>query len=82
MHGFTCEVMTQAALDRSAANQEHADYARVAAAIELIAARREEQPTLETLSDELGVSKHHLQRVFSRWAGISPKHPRVKPRPS
>ena len=73
MHGFTCEVMTQAALDRSAANQEHADYARAAAAIELIAARREEQPTLETLSHELGVSKHHLQRVFSRWAGISPK---------
>lgn len=65
--------MPQAALDRRAANEDHADYGRVAAAIELIAAQREEQPTLRRLSQELGVSEHHLQRVFSRWAGISPK---------
>src|SRR5262245_41171238 len=49
------------------------DYAWVAAAIRWLEAHREERPSLETLGRELGASPFHLQRVFKRWAGISPK---------
>jgi AraC family transcriptional regulator of adaptative response/methylated-DNA-[protein]-cysteine methyltransferase len=49
------------------------DYARVAHALEWLAAHVEEQPTLERLADAAGVSPFHLQRVFTRWAGVSPK---------
>ena len=51
----------------------HSDYQRVATAIEYLTAHQEEQPGLRVLSAELGLSQAHLQRVFSRWAGISPK---------
>ena len=51
----------------------HSDYQRVATAIEYLTAHQEEQPGLGVLSAELGLSPAHLQRVFSRWAGISPK---------
>jgi AraC family transcriptional regulator of adaptative response/methylated-DNA-[protein]-cysteine methyltransferase len=50
-----------------------ADYSLVAQAIEYLDGQRVEQPSLEELSSELGVSPFHLQRVFTRWAGISPK---------
>lgn len=50
-------------------------YAVVAQAIRHLqqqaAARR--QPTLAELAAAVQLSEHHLQRVFSRWAGISPK---------
>ena len=31
------------------------------------------QPTLAQVAQHVGLSEHHLQRVFTRWAGISPK---------
>jgi AraC family transcriptional regulator of adaptative response/methylated-DNA-[protein]-cysteine methyltransferase len=45
----------------------------IARAIEAIAARAPEQVPLETLADAAGMSPAHFQRVFSRWAGVSPK---------
>lgn len=50
-----------------------ADYALVAEAIEYLDAQRMAQPTLEDVAASVGVSPFHLQRVFTRWAGISPK---------
>jgi AraC family transcriptional regulator of adaptative response/methylated-DNA-[protein]-cysteine methyltransferase len=50
-----------------------ADYALVAQAIQYLGQNFQEQPSLEDLADMLHVSPFHLQRVFSRWAGISPK---------
>jgi AraC family transcriptional regulator of adaptative response/methylated-DNA-[protein]-cysteine methyltransferase len=50
-----------------------ADYALVAQAIEYLGQNFQEQPSLEELASVLHVSPFHLQRVFSRWAGISPK---------
>jgi len=50
-----------------------ADYALVEQAIEYIEDRRLEQPSLEDVAVNLAVSPFHLQRVFTRWAGISPK---------
>jgi len=31
------------------------------------------QPSLDRLAEYLGISKYHLQRTFSEWAGVSPK---------
>jgi AraC family transcriptional regulator, regulatory protein of adaptative response / methylated-DNA-[protein]-cysteine methyltransferase len=49
------------------------DYALVAQAIEYLEANRRRQPTLDELAQHLAVSPFHLQRLFKRWAGISPK---------
>ena len=49
------------------------DYDRVASAIRFIAAHRLEQPPLEDVADAMGLSPFHAQRLFTRWAGVSPK---------
>ena len=48
-------------------------YALVAAAIDYLRDHAVEQPSLDALADAVNLSPHHLQRVFTRWAGISPK---------
>lgn len=52
---------------------ESADYTLVAQAIQYLGQNFQEQPSLEELAAKLHISPFHLQRVFSRWAGISPK---------
>ena len=53
---------------------EHArHYATVARAIAYLRAHAARQPGLEELAAAVHLSPPHLQRVFSRWAGISPK---------
>jgi AraC family transcriptional regulator of adaptative response/methylated-DNA-[protein]-cysteine methyltransferase len=49
------------------------DYERVARAIRFIARNRLDQPSLEEVSDAMGLSPYHAQRLFTRWAGLSPK---------
>lgn len=49
------------------------DYKRIAAAIHYLERHRAEQPTLEDLAAYLHLSPYHVQRLFKRWAGISPK---------
>jgi len=49
------------------------DYIRIESALGFLAQHREAQPTLADVADHVGLSEHHLQRVFTRWAGISPK---------
>lgn len=41
--------------------------------LEWLVNHRLEHPDLAELADEVGLSPHHLQRVFKRWVGISPK---------
>jgi AraC family transcriptional regulator of adaptative response/methylated-DNA-[protein]-cysteine methyltransferase len=50
-----------------------ADYMLVAQAIQYLGQNFQDQPSLDDLAAELHISPFHLQRVFSRWAGISPK---------
>ena len=50
-----------------------ADYPRIETAIRFLAAHVDEQPSLAAVAAEVGLSPFHLQRVFKRWAGISPK---------
>lgn len=49
------------------------DYARIAHVISLIRERVATRPELAELATAAGLSEGHLQRLFSRWAGISPK---------
>ena len=53
--------------------QATGDSQRVEMAIRYLDDHAGEQPGLGNLASFLGLSEHHLQRVFSRWAGISPK---------
>lgn len=53
--------------------QAAADYRRIAEAIAFIQRERARQPTLNDLAAYLALSPAHAQRLFSRWAGISPK---------
>lgn len=49
------------------------DYARIADAINWLRAQRHSQPGLPALARHLQLSEAHVQRLFTRWAGISPK---------
>jgi len=49
------------------------DFATIEKAIVWLADRYTEQPSLEELSGWLGMSPFALQKMFSRWAGVSPK---------
>ena len=49
------------------------DYARMQGALDWLARRWREHPALEDAAEAAGLSPHHFQRVFTRWAGVSPK---------
>ena len=49
------------------------DYQRIAEAIRFVTERREDQPELADVAGAVGLSPPHLQRLFTRWAGVSPK---------
>ena len=50
-----------------------ADRKKIGEAIGFLVDHATDQPTLETVAAVAGLSPHHFQRVFKRWAGISPK---------
>jgi AraC family transcriptional regulator of adaptative response/methylated-DNA-[protein]-cysteine methyltransferase len=49
------------------------DYGRVERAIRYLETHFRDQPGLEDIARATGLSAFHFQRLFSRWAGISPK---------
>ncbi len=49
------------------------DYEIVRRVIEKISLDYRDQPSLETLADYVGLSPTALQKLFTRWAGLSPK---------
>jgi AraC family transcriptional regulator of adaptative response/methylated-DNA-[protein]-cysteine methyltransferase len=49
------------------------DGARVARAIRYIEETCREQPDLAEVAAAVGLSEYHFQRLFRRWAGVSPK---------
>jgi AraC family transcriptional regulator of adaptative response/methylated-DNA-[protein]-cysteine methyltransferase len=49
------------------------DYARIEQSIIFLHSRFREQPSLETIAAHVGLSPAHFNRLFSRWAGITPK---------
>lgn len=53
--------------------QEIMNYNRIAAAITYIRNNFKQQPELEDIAAEVHLSPFHFQRLFSEWAGVSPK---------
>ena len=51
----------------------HSDYARVEAAIRYLEGHAASQPGLAELARHVDLSPAHFQRLFKRWAGVSPK---------
>jgi len=49
------------------------DYERIAQVIRYLDDRHVEQPALATLAARTGLSRFHFHRLFSTWAGITPK---------
>ena len=52
-------------------SQQH--YQRIAQAIEYIQQHFQHQPTLDEVAAQIHLSPAHFQRLFSEWAGTSPK---------
>jgi len=49
------------------------NYNRIAAAIDYIKQNFKQQPNLDELAEKVNLSPFHFQRLFSDWAGVSPK---------
>jgi len=49
------------------------DYTRIERAIRFLEANARRQPSLAEVARHAGLSEFHFQRVFTRWAGVSPK---------
>lgn len=53
--------------------QEQTNYSRIAEAILYIKSNFKRQPDLEEVAQKINVSPFHFQRLFTDWAGVSPK---------
>ncbi len=49
------------------------NYERVADAIEFLSQNFLEQPSLQDVAAHVHLSPEHFQRIFTEWAGVSPK---------
>ncbi|HKJ38835.1 MAG TPA: methylated-DNA--[protein]-cysteine S-methyltransferase [Anaerolineales bacterium] len=49
------------------------DYLRIEQAILYLENHYLDQPKLEDVAANIGLSEYHFQRLFTRWAGVSPK---------
>jgi AraC family transcriptional regulator of adaptative response/methylated-DNA-[protein]-cysteine methyltransferase len=56
-----------------ALSQAALDYQRIEKAIAFLGEHAAEQPSLALAARATHMSEYHFQRVFTRWAGISPK---------
>jgi AraC family transcriptional regulator, regulatory protein of adaptative response / methylated-DNA-[protein]-cysteine methyltransferase len=53
--------------------QDNINYQRIAEAIDYIKQNFKEQPNLDEVAEKIHVSPFHFQRLFTEWAGVSPK---------
>lgn len=49
------------------------DYQRIAKAIYFVTSQAGQQPTLDEIAAHVHLSRYHFQRMFTRWAGVTPK---------
>jgi len=54
-------------------SEQNINYTRIAQAIEYIQANFKFHPSLEEVAEKLHLSPFHFQRLFTEWAGVSPK---------
>ena len=53
--------------------QQHKQFERIAQAIEYIQQNFKDQPHLDEVAAHVHLSSAHFQRLFTEWAGTSPK---------
>lgn len=53
--------------------QQQLDYERVEKAIAYVVAHYKEHPSLEQIARHIGLNTEHFQKMFVKWAGVSPK---------
>jgi AraC family transcriptional regulator of adaptative response/methylated-DNA-[protein]-cysteine methyltransferase len=53
--------------------QERLNYQRIAEAIRYITENFKDQPNLDEVAEQVHLSPFHFQRLFTEWAGVSPK---------
>lgn len=53
--------------------ENNIQYEQIAKAIEYIQSHFKQQPSLQEIAGAVDLSPHHFQRLFSQWAGVSPK---------
>ena len=56
-----------------ALSQNQLDYQRIQQAIEYLVENFKSQPSLQEVANHVHLSPHHFQRLFTEWAGVSPK---------
>src|ERR1700689_309382 len=49
------------------------DYERIARVLRYLDKNHADQPDLATLARHVGLSQHYFHRLFTSWAGITPK---------
>ena len=57
----------------SRADRNSADYHLIERAIRFLDESAPIRPSLDQVAKHVGMSSFHFQRLFTRWAGISPK---------
>ena len=57
----------------AALDERAVDYQRMAGALAWLSERWRERPSLDDAAEAAGLSPFHFQRLFTRWAGVSPK---------
>jgi len=53
--------------------QDHINFDRIAEAIGYINTNFKQQPNLDEIAEKVHLSPFHFQRLFTEWAGVSPK---------
>jgi AraC family transcriptional regulator of adaptative response/methylated-DNA-[protein]-cysteine methyltransferase len=53
--------------------QDNINYSRIAEAINYIKQNFKQQPGLDEVAEKIHLSSFHFQRLFTEWAGVSPK---------
>ena len=54
-------------------DQDDLNYQRIERAIAYICTYRQDQPSLDDIARHVHLSSHHFQKIFTKWAGVSPK---------
>ena len=54
-------------------NENHINYTRIEQAILYLEKNFQRQPELDEVAEKVHLSPFHFQRIFTEWAGISPK---------
>src|SRR5689334_10068660 len=68
---FEAQIIAEKSLPASI--EASGDYEVVRQVIEFVSENWRDQPSLETIAERIGMESTRLQKLFTRWAGLSPK---------